>query len=431
MPGLRLLLAAFIVLHGLAFAPARAGEAGDLTRQFLESGRLEEGERALAARLDANGGDDEARFGLGMIRFALALEAFGQHHYGYGLRPTAGEVYPFLRMPVPDNPQPERLTYRVQREAFQHFIDDLAAAEATLAPLAGPSTGAGDMTIALDLEKVRFNLTGTPEGQATTLMALLRAAMGRPLDAPAMPDGLDEPDTPGAAPPPFEVAFDRADALWLKGYCRLLSAALEAILAYDWSATFAKLAPAFYPSMRDAATPALPGPDEVEDEYRLGVLIIDAISLVHEVRWPLAEPERLARTREKLKGVVAASRESWQAILAETDDDREWIPSPRQRNAAMPTMTITDERVAVWLGALDDFDAALDGRKLIPHWRMRQGINLRRVLEEPRPFDLVHWASGAAALPYLEEGEIISSESWAVWERAFGGDFLLFAVYLN
>ena len=97
----------------------------------------------------------------------------------------------------------------------------------------------------------------------------------------------------------------------------------------------------------------------------------------------------------------------------------------------MPAMAITDERVKVWLGALDDFDAALDGRKLVPHWRMPQGINLRRVLEEPRPFDLVHWASGAAALPYLEEGEIISSQSWAVWERVFGGDFLLFAIYLN
>ena len=50
-----------------------------------------------------------------------------------------------------------------------------------------------------------------------------------------------------AAPQTFEVAFDIGDALWLGGYCHLLSAGLEFLLAYDWRATFAHAGGLFYP----------------------------------------------------------------------------------------------------------------------------------------------------------------------------------------
>lgn len=426
-----LVLTALLVLSIGGFAcgqAARAGEAASLTRQALEAGSLADGERTLAARLAATPGDDEARFGLGMIRFARAIEAFAQHQYRHGLKPAMGMVVPFMRMPVPDNEQPQRLTYEGQRAALQALLDGLAAAESTLA-----SIGQGDVKIPLDLEKVRLNITGTPEGAAVTLMQLLRAiSMAVPPEAAFAPDG-GSPAVPTTEPASdrFEVAFDRADAIWLKGYCRLLSAVLEAVLAYDWSATFADAGGLFYPHLNAEKEPIPSNLDALVGGTGSAALIADSIAMIHQIRWPVAEPARMRRARENLKAVVAASRESWGAIVAEIDDDREWIPAPRQRSAALPQMTITQQRLDVWLAALDEFDAVLDGRMLVPHWRMAKGINLKRVFEEPRPFDLVLWATGHAALPFLEDGPVMSPDSWQAWQRAFGGDFLLFAVYFN
>ena len=77
-----------------------------------------------------------------------------------------------------------------------------------------------------------------------------------------------------------------------------------------------------------------------------------------------------------------------------------------------PSCQVNAERIAAWYQVLDEADAILDGEKLIPHWRFEQGINLRRVFEEPQPFDLVLWITGPAALPYLEDGPVTTPEEW-------------------
>ena len=75
----------------------------------------------------------------------------------------------------------------------------------------------------------------------------------------------------------------------------------------------------------------------------------------------------------------------------------------------------------------------LDGKKLIPFWRRgsSQGVNLSKVFAEPKDFDLVLWVQGSGALPYLEDGEITSPETWAEFQRVFGGRFIGFAVWIN
>jgi len=95
-----------LALACLAPCPALAQTAADLTRQSLESGRFESGETALAARLAADPKDNEARFGLGMVLFAEALEHFGQRQYRFGVRAPSNPFVPILRMPVPVNPRP-------------------------------------------------------------------------------------------------------------------------------------------------------------------------------------------------------------------------------------------------------------------------------------------------------------------------------------
>jgi hypothetical protein len=415
----------------LAAAPLSAGESADLARRHFEAGTLAEGERALADRLAAGPTDREARFGLGLIRFGRALERFGRHHHRYGLEPMGERLFPFLRMPVPPNPDAEILTYEAQRAALQTFIDDLAAVERTL-----DAIGEDDAKVVLDMEKIRLDLTGS--GGATPLLTLLRSvsfmqapdaiADGPPGD-PATPDAdAASPVYPAA---PFEVAFDRADMLWLRGYCRLLSAGLEFTLAYDWRDTFARAGGLFYPRLRQSGTAGETSLDDLVGMGGSAALIADTIAMIHEIRWQPVEPARLKRTREHLKAVTGLSRANWRAILAETDDDREWIPSPRQKQGVFTSMAITQERVDVWLAALGDFDAVLEGTKLLPHWRLEKGVNLRRVLEEPRPFDLVLWMTGHAAAPYMEEGPVIPPESWQLWQQVFNGDFLLFAIYFN
>jgi hypothetical protein len=60
-----------------------------------------------------------------------------------------------------------------------------------------------------------------------------------------------------------------------------------------------------------------------------------------------------------------------------------------------------------------------------------RGINLKRVFEEPRTFDLVLWAHGVAAIPYLEEGELVTRETARSLSGAFQGRFLACAVWFQ
>ena len=101
--------------------------------------------------------------------------------------------------------------------------------------------------------------------------------------------------------------------------------------------------------------------------------------------------------------MIALSHESWKFILAETDDDHEWVPNTKQ-HSVMPNGTVTAEMVKGWFEFLDEAQAILKGEKLIPFWRKgpTSGVNLKRVFTEPRTFDLVLWVQGTAAAPYLK-----------------------------
>ncbi len=398
---------------------AKAGDAADLTRTTIEAGKLTDGEKQLSQRLAANATDDEARFGLAMVRFASAIQTFGQHHYRHGLKAPAIPMFPFRRMPVPENPNPEVLTYEAQRAAFAKFLADLMQVEATLAPIKDRN-----VKVVIDLETVHldFRDTGTSD-PAATLMNVVRSING----AGPMPP---QPDAR------FEAAFDYADTIWLRGYCHLLAAGLEFVLAYDWSPTFAAGGELFYPRIGSAGTAARPSTTAVRESLpwvRNGGMgdVAAVVAMIHLIRWEPVEPKRMSAVRQHLKDVVRLSRENWAAILAETDDDREWLPSPTQKSGVLPNMGITEDRVKTWMLALDEFDAVLDGRKLIPHWGLEKGINLKRVFEEPRTFDLVLWATGHGVAPYLENGPMISQQTWAMWQRVFQGNFLGFAAYFN
>ncbi len=410
-------IALALALAWMASLTAAAGDAANLTRQTLESGRFEAGEADLAARVAADPSDNEARFGLGMIRFGEALERFGQRQYRYGLRAPANAMIPVLRLPVPINAAPDELTYEKQRDNLQGLLDDLAKVVATLAPMS-----ANETNIVIDLNAVKFDFRGDGKTEGMETLGSILAKLRSPWGARGAP-------VPSG---PFEVKFDNADAFWLRGYCRLLSASLEFVLAYDWRNTFERVGSLFYPRIAPPRFPANALLAGRKDEL-LGDSgqIADFIVLIHEIRWPLKEPARLQSAHADLKQVIAMSRASWKTILAETTDDREWIPGPQQKNGVITSMPVTQAQVDAWLGALDDFDAALDGTKLLPHWRFVHGFNFRRVFFEPRDFDLVLWIAGDGAAPYLEEGPTLSRSEWNAWNQAFRGNFLGYAFWFN
>ena len=404
---------------GAMAPPVLAGEAASATRQILESGKLAAGAQDFAARLAKSPGDSELRFGAGLIRFARAIEHYGQNEYRYGLQPPKNVSAPFLRFPVPVNPRPEALSYEAQRDVLKSLLADLAEVEALLAPMA-----AGDVKISLDLTRIKFDLRNDGKADESGRISAILAGLR-----------MTPPDQ-GEKAEPFEVAFDTADALWLRGYCHLLSGSIEFLLGYDWHIAFENSGRLFYPKilpvpMHGAAAATTAGRIGSPLGLSDGLEIADLIALVHDINWPVVEPLRLQAAHAHLKQVTALSRQTWKAILAETDDDHEWIPGPRQKSGVLAGMPVGQEQVDEWLAALDDFDAVLDGKLLIPYWRFAQGVNLRKVFFEPRAFDLMLWFTGHAAAPYVEIGPVMADEVWNKRQRIFGGNFPGYAVWFN
>jgi len=94
---------------------------------------------------------------------------------------------------------------------------------------------------------------------------------------------------------------------------------------------------------------------------------------------------------------------------------------------------VPPETGATWRAVLDDAEALLEGRKLIPFWRLKSGagINLKRLMLNPVPVDLAEWLHGVGLLPYAENGERISPENWWLFQDMASGDAMMFAVWLN
>ena len=416
---IRTVFAFALALAALAGSPAAAfaGEAADWTRAALESGDLAAGEAKLAARLDANAGDDEARLGLGAVRFVAAVQRFAETEYHYGFTPIRRDLPIGADLnPLPPNPKPDPLSYEDQRAILQALLDDFAKVDATLASL-----GDSDASLTLDLYAIRLNVTGANAPEARPTLGALIAGFGAPRGAP-----------PPANPDRLEAVFDRADALWLRGYLHAISAGLEFALAYDWRESFDRYAFLFY----SGATPSTGAPVPPPAARRPMVMpgeesVLDVVGFIHSIHWRCVEPERMRKAREHFKTVVALNRAIWPIALARKDDRTHWIPAPGQKSLALPSLELTPEKLKAWQGAVDEFDALLDGDKLAPFWRYDLGIDFRAFFEKPSDFDLVYWLTGPGAWPYLRAGPTMTAQEWNAMQAAFGGNFLKYLVWLN
>ena len=99
-----------LCLLASSFGHAADATSAPLVENYLREGRLADGAQSLAAHLNEYPGDAQARYGLGVLRLLQAVENLAQNSYRYGLQPTSAQL-PFVRLPVPANPNPEPLNY--------------------------------------------------------------------------------------------------------------------------------------------------------------------------------------------------------------------------------------------------------------------------------------------------------------------------------
>ncbi|MEX2175608.1 MAG: hypothetical protein WD872_14690 [Pirellulaceae bacterium] len=407
----------------LSCATSLAAAEPPLVEKFLSEGKLAAGQQALADHLRARPADDQARFGLGTLQFLRAVERLGQslHKFGaLGSESRLGRQIPLLRLAVPKNPTPRQVAYADVRKILEELVADLAVAEATLAAVKDENV---KLPLHFGLIALDLNGDGAAGGEETLWRIYAELNGGLRLTPDVTPEAVQD----------FVIAFDRGDVFWLRGYCHLLSAICEMVLAYDTEPVFNALAHQLFDNPAAPPLPAAFARDKAHPRGR-GWMddIADAIAALHLARFELKDPAKMKAAHGHLTEVIRLSRESWRAIQAETDDDHEWVPNSKQASV-IPGVRVTAEIIAGWHEFLNEAEALLAGKKLVPHWRMRSdhGINLRRVFHEPREFDLVLWAHGAAAVPYIEQGDVTSRETWTRLRQTFRGQFVGFAIWFN
>lgn len=419
----------FVMIMALFGTPmtvsAQPAPAEQLVEQYLRSGRLAEGEEALTEHLKANANDDQARFGLGTIQFLRGVERLMQSLYAYGLgnnEDRFGGGLPFARLPVPPNPDPKTISYDDCREIASAWVKDLATAEATLAQVKS-----ADVKLPLKIGLVRLDFNGDGAAADDETLWKIFARVQNIRDAAATQPGGEMAQQAEQ----FVIAFDAGDVQWLRGYCHLLMALGDMMLAHDERELFESTAHLFFPKVE---SPYLYlGEGRKVADMGMGFDIADAIAFIHLIRFPVVEPQRMQSAHAHLTEMLQRSRASWELILAETDDDREWIPNAKQQTV-LPNVRVSQEMIQSWLQFLDEAEALMAGKRLAPFWRgaeEQRGVNLRRVFIEPRPLDLVLWVQGSAAAPYLEKGELTRPDVWQNMARAFRGNLFGFAVWFN
>lgn len=114
--------------------------------------------------------------------------------------------------------------------------------------------------------------------------------------------------------------FDVGDVSWARAMVSFQRALGELVLAYHWS-----------DALQTDDNGARPDP-----------------SVIH-----LIAPERVRHARELVLAGLEFSDQSRLQYLAETDDDREWVPNPAQKNYAMP-LPVDAKLYDTWGGVVRD-----------------------------------------------------------------------------
>lgn len=344
----------FLLVSFVLVPTVGAFQSEPLVEKYLHAGKFVDGEQACLQVLDAKPADDEVRFGLGVIQFMRAIENLGQSMYEYGaVSEKASQA--FLRLPVPKNPKPASISYTELGRVLDSFAVDLRRAESTLAAIKDD-----DVKLRLRLAQISFDFAGTGKDQTNLLGLLVKLNRGQPLAFQK-----DNPD--------FRIHFDRGDVAWLRSYCHVLCAMVEAYRSIDEEVGFTQRVKRVFPNVE---------PTSAVDEWGDGLQVVDA--------------PRLRRARIHMLSVCELNRESWRYIRAELDDDFEWLSHPGQKDQL--GLPLTDRRIREWLAMMQRWEGLLKGEILLSGRLLSMvfrkhdrnlGLNIKKVLDDP-PADLLN-----------------------------------------
>lgn len=391
-----------LALLALAAAPAQAETLSQ------EIGRT--GLAATEARLSALASPSASElFALGGLRFLGTVEDTLQDRWRLGL-PEQLRAVPFLRLPIPENPAPAPFDPAAIAALFRAAGTGMEQARA---PLLAIPDGA-EVAVEIDLGDLWFDINANARRDAGEDLMDVAGPMVLGVRAGAQPAG----------PAPV-IRFDTADAAWLAAYTHLLQGLSEILLAYDPTQALRDMADA----RAGMAAIGPPGPGAAQDDGLTAM--IDAAYAILSAMQQAPDPALTAQARDNLLAMVAQNRRFWTLVAAETDDDREWLPNDAQSGSALG-IVLPPGTGALWLKVLDDFEAILAGRLLVPYWRVSGGgLDVAAMFADPRPIDLPGWVQGAAALPYLKTGPVADGASWQSFADTMSGEAMLLTLFLN
>ena len=404
----------------------------DKLAEFLYQGDLIQGEKYLEARLAENSNEEVSRASLGIVQFMSAIEGLAQDYYRFGLAPQRNAVLSMggLNLPSTSNPHPEEIDYLAARSIFERLQQKLSKAEKTLSAFK-------PVGIKLPLDVSRLDLDLDKDGtKANNIPIWMVVSLGRNTKNANQQNAI----------PPVTIAFDDADIYWLRGYMHVMLGFTDIVLAHDWQDAFERVGHFFFPKPK-TPYPYLLAEDGPKNGWS-STEFLDLIAMVHVMNFQVTAPEKMKSALRHFEEVITLSRITWKQIRSEKDNDREWLPGPKQNSIILPNRmggTLGED----WERVLDRTEAVLQGKELLPFWRgsdqssgdirtsaglqmnTELGINLRKVFMEPRRFDMVLWIQGTGPSPYLEKGTIIDLQAWRELSNSFDGNLPFFSIWIN
>jgi hypothetical protein len=142
-------------------------------------------------------------------------------------------------------------------------------------------------------------------------------------------DGKELPENDPRRKPTFR--FDAGDISWARAMVDFQRAFINLILAYRWN----------------------------ELDRLLGSLFSDHLP---EITIKLDDAGRVRKARELILAGLDQADRCRQQYLAETDDDREWVPNPRQKNHPLP-LPVDQALYDTWEGVVGDLRRLLSGEE--------------------------------------------------------------------
>ena len=174
--------------------------------------------------------------------------------------------------------------------------------------------------------------------------------------------GAEIPEGDPRRKPTFH--FDEGDVLWARAMVSFQRAVLDILLAYDLNSLFK-------PNQPQPSNPSI------------------------WLQIHLIEPQRIAQARARILEGQDYAEKARRLYLAETDDDREWVPNPKQKNHPLP-LPVDQQLYDTWQRILQDVQKLVKGNEGLSVAEIAQlgdhkwqtppkgFINISKMLDKPK-----------------------------------------------